>query len=219
MSEFCEVLKAIRAESGLSQKDFASKIGMKPAAYNMIESGKNQPSYSLIRAVVSAFNLNPNRLFNISSDNDKATYTNFKETSEAEFLNGVHDRIRKINYLYQKLIDVRILLFQELRIKGQFSTEAETDLLDKLVRPATKYDGGETTLTYPYESLDTKSKIEYLGKLDGCINLFTSTFFECFEQLYKGIRIPISKDLRASFFLDREKLTDNWKYSYYIKSM
>jgi transcriptional regulator with XRE-family HTH domain len=219
MNEFYEILKTIRNETGLSQKDFANKIGMKPAAYNMIESGKNQPSYSLLTTIISVFKIDGNRLFvkNLSTGGDSIFQSKVKTLSETEFLNQVHDYIRKINYLYQKLIDIRILLFQELKLNGLFATEAEADLLNKLTRPESKEVDGETLFMYPYENLNKEKKADYLQELDACTILFTNTFFECFEQLYRAIKIPEGKDLRTKFLSDRGKITDNWKYTHYIK--
>jgi hypothetical protein len=50
------------------------------------------------------------------------------------------------------------------------------------------------------------------------LDLITNTFFECFEQLYNGLRIPVNKELQEKFLADRSKMTDQFKYSHYIKS-
>jgi transcriptional regulator with XRE-family HTH domain len=225
VNEFYKVLRGIRNEFGLSQKDFAAQIGMKPVAYNMVESGKNQPSYALLSTIVKVFKVDANRLFkevnelelNFQSDTGKY-HIKLKIVSEPDYLNQVHEYIRKINYLYQRLIDIRVLLFQELKLKGEFSTQSEADLVANLTKPVSKEVDGENILKYPYENLANDGKTEYLQKLEGCINLFTNTFFECFEQLYNGVRIPVAKELQEKFLLDRNKITDHFKYSHYIKS-
>lgn len=233
-------LKKLRIYFGLTQEEFAKTISVKRNNISMIESERNRPTFDLIADVCGVFNLpadyflsedNPESFSEYFDDikirrkdilNNNNPGLNFrvqvKIGSEAEFINEAHEYIRKINYLYQRLIDIRTLLFQELKLKGTFSTKAETDLLNELAKPQVKDLDNETSLHYPYENLSNKEKDEYMQKLDACLNLFTNTFFECFEQLYNGIRIPVDKQLRASFFADREKLTDNFKYIHYIKS-
>jgi len=217
MSEFKDIIKAIRNETGLSQKDFSTRVGMKPAAYNMIESGKNQPSYLLLHTIVSIFNLDANKLFSKSLD-DKIVFLKYdtsNELSEADFLNEAQVRSKRVNFLYQSLIDIRLLLFQELNIKGDFATKAEADLLNTLARPSILDD----EFKYPYNDLDKKGKIEYLRKIDSCITLFTNTFFECFHQLYDGTRIPHVKELRDEVLKRRAEITDNWRYTHVYKNV
>jgi len=209
MNEFSRILRGIRIDTGLSQKDFANKLGMKPVAYNMVESGKNQPSYTLLTNLVEVFSVDANRLFNIND----STLNEKVPKNEADFLNLAQERAKKINYLYQSLISIRLLLFQELKIKSELATKAEADLLNTLARPNT--DSNE--FRYPYNDLDEKGKEAYLKDTESCITLFTNTFFDCFDQLYKGIIIPYDKELRGDFLSKRQKVTDNWKYSHVFK--
>ena len=216
MNEVSNILRGIRNEIGLSQKDFASRIGMKPVADNMVESGKNQLAYILLTNIITAFKVDPNRLFRVTNDDGSLNIKLPK--SEAEFLNEVHALSNKIYNLYQDLISIRILLFQELKIKGDLSTQTEVELLNKLTRPDIKESDQEKTLHWPYENLNDLEKVEYLQKLNACVELFTNTFFGCFNQLYKGIVIPATKEMHPEFFKEREKNTDNWKYTHYMKS-
>jgi len=221
MGEFSEILKRIRNEIGLSQKDFAARIEMKPAAYNMIESGKNQPSYSALQKIVSVFKLDANRLFDVEQKQDlilEKFSKKVNQLSETEFLNHSHELIKRINYLYQRLVDIRVLLFQEMRFKGDLTLRSEMELLNELARPSVNETNGEVQLKYPYENLNKEEKAKYLQKLDACLTLFTNTFFECFEQLFAGIRIPASKELRKDFLENREKLTDKFRYTHYLES-
>lgn len=217
MNEFYEALKSIRNELGLSQKDFAAKIGMKPSAYNMIESGKNQPSFALLNTVVKLFKVDANRLFEkpVNADgggNSENTeyYTIVKTIGEAEFLNIAQERAQRIRNLYQRLVDIRILLFQELKIKVNLSSQAETDLLHSLATLNQVDD--ERLCKYPYENLDNEEKVSYLGKTDECITLFTNTFFEHFREFYVGIHILPDPSMKKKMLADRARITDQWKY-------
>jgi len=224
MNEFYKVLRGIRNDTGLSQKDFAAKIGMKPVAYNMVESGKNQPSYILLNTIISVFKIDANRFFDKSIINDtsrnsenKKVYTVVKIIGEAEFLNMAQERAKRINDLYQRLIDIKALLFQELNIKVGFPTQVEADLLWALARPLTNTINDESTVSYAYENLDSDGKALYLKNTDECITLFTNTFFEHFRQFYNGMVIPYDASMRKRFLIERAKITDQWKYTHYTK--
>jgi transcriptional regulator with XRE-family HTH domain len=225
MKETNEILRAIRNVKGLTQKQFADKLELKQSAYAMIESGKNKPSIDLLKSVAKNFKINPLLFFSEDTINDdnlisKNDFLNSKielldhQSIEADFLNIAHEKIKRINYLYQRLVNIRVLLFQELKIKGELSTQSETNLLNNLARPSSREINNETILRYPYEGLDSLSQAEYLQKLDACINLFTNTFFECFEQLYTGIRIPVNNKLSEEFLNERAKITGQWTYSH-----
>jgi hypothetical protein len=103
---------------------------------------------------------------------------------------------------------VVVLLFQELKLKGEFATQSEADLLNELARPSIKEFRDESLLKYPYENLPKDEKAKYLQKLDTCLTLFTNTFFECFKQLYNGLHTPFTKELQVAFFENRQRITD-----------
>jgi len=216
MNEFYRILRAIRIETGLNQKEFAAKIEMKPVAYNMIESGKNQPSFALLNNLVKVFNVDPSRLFgNGSKDTFKKVVQPENETS---FINLVHDYNQKISLLYDRLINIRILLFQELNLGGELTTTLEVELLNSLTKPSIIAGVNNNEVKWPYENLSQDEKVEHLKKLTDCISFFSNTFFQCFDQLYNGIRIPATKEMIGKFLEERAKLTDHWKYTHYINS-
>lgn len=64
MNDIATAFKAIRKKEGLTQKDFAERIGLKQNNYSMIESGKNNPTFETIRNVISTFNVDANLFFN-----------------------------------------------------------------------------------------------------------------------------------------------------------
>ena len=51
---FCDRLKAIRAEKGLSQSELAKEAGMTTAGIAQLEQGRNQPSWESACAVADA---------------------------------------------------------------------------------------------------------------------------------------------------------------------
>ncbi len=59
MDKISNTIKAIRADSRLSQMQFAKKIGMKQSAYSMLESGTNKPTLDVIRKIITEFKVSP----------------------------------------------------------------------------------------------------------------------------------------------------------------
>lgn len=51
-------IKQIRKESGLTQSEFGSRIGISLSGVSSLEIGKNTPSEQTIRAICSEFNVN-----------------------------------------------------------------------------------------------------------------------------------------------------------------
>lgn len=236
MNEFTEALKQLRKEMGLSQKGFATIIGMKPSAYNMIESGKNQPSYSLLSTITSVFNLDANRFFNKSTSGELFINNVFSDDTvnsndddivnskkhhfgnsfnEIEIIKELQQNARKIDRLYQHLVDIRLLLFQELRLRsGKLATDNEVAMLWELARPSNYIIDGQDYFGYKFESIDFEQKKVFLRKQVSCIELFTDTFFDLFSQLFKGLKIPLETELQKDFFKRRAEQTGNWTYKH-----
>ena len=58
-----ERIREIRTVLGLTQTEFANKVGITPSGLSQIESGKRKPSYDTIQKIIETFNLNPRALF------------------------------------------------------------------------------------------------------------------------------------------------------------
>jgi transcriptional regulator with XRE-family HTH domain len=237
----------------LTPNSFAIKLGVKPTIVYNILKDRNKPGFDLLNKICEAFVINANWLLNGSGNmyeklssfdelnyiksgnlnsndfinNSSDTLMNIKIYSEAEFLNIAQERSKKISYLYQRLIDIRILLFQELNIRVMQATQsedennflvtqAEADLLQNLTKPTFKIINDQNILILPFENLNREGKVDYLQKTEECITLFTNTFFDYFIQLYKGIKIPLSPELRKNHLEKRANITDNWHYTHYI---
>ena len=56
-------LKQVREAKGLSQKELAGLINMAQAQYSRIESGKTDPSFSVVVRITKALGLNLSELF------------------------------------------------------------------------------------------------------------------------------------------------------------
>lgn len=56
-------LKRVREAKGLSQKELANLIGMAQAQYSRIESGKTDPSFSVVMKIAKALGLTLSEIF------------------------------------------------------------------------------------------------------------------------------------------------------------
>lgn len=52
------MLKAIRIEKGLSQKQLADMVGISQPSYSNIENGKRNPTVKTLKKIVKALNCN-----------------------------------------------------------------------------------------------------------------------------------------------------------------
>lgn len=74
MFDFRALLKAIRRETGLTQEQFASRLGVSTALIAMIESGQKPPSKKFIATLSSKMEVSPNSIipfiYNIEDYNE-----------------------------------------------------------------------------------------------------------------------------------------------------
>jgi transcriptional regulator with XRE-family HTH domain len=76
VDKISNIIRSIRADSRLSQMQFAEKIGMKQSAYSMLESGTNKPTLEVVRKIITQFNVSPSVFFSDEVEiinNDKNT--------------------------------------------------------------------------------------------------------------------------------------------------
>lgn len=201
----------------ISANAFALKLGVKSTVIYNIQKDRNKPSFDLIMKIIDTFGVNASWLLegdglplkdsrfdgnkyiknvNVNFNSDVKVNVN-EAANEVRLLNVIQENIRKVNYLYQRLADVRLLLKEQLKYTGEISTKLESDLLHSLARltAITANADDEVSFGYGYEALDYKGRLEYNTKLEDCIELFTTTFFNNFRDLYNGLRKPYFKEL------------------------
>ncbi|WP_316777736.1 hypothetical protein [Pedobacter antarcticus] len=114
-----------------------------------------------------------------------------KADEELIIVSQIRSGIKKVNFLYQTLIDIRILQNELLGTKKELSTEKESGLLWDLAKADIRLDDDEQpVVAYRFEVVDLNGKQNVLNELLSCIDLFTNTFFIEFKSLYKQLRKP-----------------------------
>ena len=62
MAQFSDILKSLRKQSNLTQKELAQKIGISLSAVSMYECGNREPDFETLEAIADYFNVNMNYL-------------------------------------------------------------------------------------------------------------------------------------------------------------
>lgn len=95
-----ELIRSIRAKSGLSQKDFSLKIGTSQAAVNYWESGKRRPRIDQLEKIAEAFNVDLWMLPSTAALNkDEQELTDIYRSLNSEGQNKVVDYTRILSRL------------------------------------------------------------------------------------------------------------------------
>ncbi|MFT3704659.1 MAG: helix-turn-helix transcriptional regulator [Agriterribacter sp.] len=93
-----EIIKAIRTETGLSQRDMAARLGVSQSALSSIEVGRNPIYHELFKKIVLELNVNP---WFFVKDNQTVFLTGTGES------NALKKKLDKYEKLIDKLIDVK----------------------------------------------------------------------------------------------------------------
>ena len=62
--EFCQNLKAARAQSGMTQKQIATLLGVVESCYANWDQGRTEPSVTMLRALCNTLNVTADELLN-----------------------------------------------------------------------------------------------------------------------------------------------------------
>ena len=62
--KFCQNLKAARAQSGMTQKQIATLLGVVESCYANWEQGRTEPSVTMLRALCNTLNVTADELLN-----------------------------------------------------------------------------------------------------------------------------------------------------------
>ncbi|MDY4128672.1 helix-turn-helix transcriptional regulator [Peptostreptococcus porci] len=64
-----EILKKVREEKNITQKEISSKVGISQQAYSLIEKGINQPSLNVAFKIADFLDSDVRQLFYTQTDN------------------------------------------------------------------------------------------------------------------------------------------------------
>lgn len=64
--EFCQILKQLRAERGMSQQEVADRLGLNKQAVSQYERGVRKPNFEIAEKLADIFNVDLNYLLGYS---------------------------------------------------------------------------------------------------------------------------------------------------------
>lgn len=198
-------IKQLRHKNELTQAEMAIKIGVSQPYYSALESGKKPVSKAILRKIITAFDLPDVYFINSRGDNSSDEVdTNLIKTKN-KYLNRIVNNVEfekdedwhnanksastslaKVNYFYQRIVDVKILLSNvaNIRIKGGTYAAYEADIMHKVFN-----DNNSGILRLNYSDKD--ELLEFNEELTILIKKFEERFFELFRILYKYLRTDI----------------------------
>ena len=173
-----ERFKAIIRHINKPINSIAKEIGVSQPSLKSCVDGNNNPSFDTIQKLILKYpEINSNWLLSGKGEmllNDETKMT------EKKVVTDILNNSKKINFLYQKIIDVSILLKEhsgEVFTSDNY-TEIAADILNEHSRDWTE------KLT----SYNMNEKISYNKYMKQDIDLLYEMFFEKFKFLYKTMR-------------------------------
>jgi DNA-binding XRE family transcriptional regulator len=199
-----ERLKEVREGLKLSQKAISEALGLKQSYYSEVENGKRKVTARIINSLIVKYGISVDWLMtgkgvlNITKSYIEMTgfddvkhggnNSDVNQLDEIGLIEEIEHNKQKIRTLYNRIIDVRILIEQNLGIKNDYATNQEAEILNRLTSPVPFIGSDNKEYSGVYENLDISEKIQYNEQLKKAVNLFTTIFFENFKVLYKGLR-------------------------------
>ena len=101
-----EIIKKIREEKGLIQKEVASKLGVGYTNYNKMERGYREPSVKEIQLLAKLFNITVDQLLNYEGDIPKEV--SIKEKKDFEKLELINQLEEEDKSTIFKIIDTML---------------------------------------------------------------------------------------------------------------
>lgn len=192
-------IKALRRKLDYTQAEFADILEVSQPYYSAIESGKKPISKKMLNNIKEKWQVDKEYFLNtLAEKHDNIIGGLIRgniggidyNSKERILMKEMDSNIKMIHFLYQRIVDVRIILEEDLKISeyetyGDGVAEIMNDLLG-LDIITTK--SGDRIIGRKYEADDYDGKVLMNQKLKDCIEYFTNTFFSEFRKLYLDIR-------------------------------
>ena len=138
MSKFSNRLKALRAESGLSQAEFAKSVGCTKSSINMYERGEREPGLEKLEAFADFFNVDMDFLLGKSEYKNRTAWLRSTQSqqhtppspTEPHDVNHIDDSVVEfVELLLQLSPEQRTILYDFIcAIKGMTDNQTLDDL-------------------------------------------------------------------------------------------
>jgi hypothetical protein len=155
----------------------AKEIGISQPTLKACVDGNNKPSFDTIQKLILTYPF-INSVWLITGKGEMLL-TNEIKTTEIEIVNEIINNTRQINYLYQRIVDIDILIKEYLKtIESHDFVEPAAEVLNNLTRQ------------YPqaWKDFNISEKRLHNEKLKEAVRLLQEMFFDRFKVLYKTMR-------------------------------
>lgn len=196
-------IKQLRRKLNYTQAEFAEQLNVSQPYYSAIESGKKQISKKMLDFIQQKMGVSIEYFKAIGVDEIQEILGGLKggtiggfgdnldyNSPERQLMSAIDENVKMITFLYQKIVDVRILLDEQ---KGEdfklgyggLEADMMNDLIGVEVRTTHT---GDSIIGYKHDADDYKGKLEVNNKLNACKDHFLKVFFEEFKKLYRFLR-------------------------------
>lgn len=83
MPKFCDRLRTLRTNKGLSQQDFAKQLGISKSSVNMYERGEREPSFEMLEVIADYFNVDMDYLLGKSEFTNKFQWLQIMNSNQS----------------------------------------------------------------------------------------------------------------------------------------
>lgn len=177
MSDIISRIKQVIEYKGISERKFSSEIGVSNGFLNKV----SDVGCSKLNKIVETYpEINPTWLLTGNGEMIESI-RNTQENPDIELSSDIISNIRQIRYLYQRIVDVNILIEEYLKIKEQTDyTGDAAEIMNNLIL-------AEHGLIQ-WKEFDLNEKKLYNQKLKEAVRLLQDMFFERFKLLYNKMR-------------------------------
>lgn len=195
-----DTIKEIRKSKKLTQTEFGKQIGVSRSYVAQLEAGKTEPSKQLLQKISDVFKISSEyfETKNVHLNEHKNIHLKsvlFKtgDVVTPDFVvQELRDKRMKINKLYQKLIDIKLMAN---KLKSKPIEDGLTEFIDQFADINNQYHSdymftvNNMKLYKEIEPvnlhlLSENSLNEYLQKLYTNLDLFETVFFDSFKRFY-----------------------------------
>ncbi|AEE95322.1 helix-turn-helix domain-containing protein [Mahella australiensis] len=105
---FNEIIKQLRLEKGLSQKEIANAIGVDRTTYNKYETGKSQPDFDTVQKLADFFGVSVDYLLGRSDTrNSDVIEEAIKDDPELERIWNMLNNREEVRVMFKKIADLK----------------------------------------------------------------------------------------------------------------
>ena len=194
-----EKIKQVREYFKMSQKEFSNKLGISAPYLSEIENNKKDITSRIIQSLNQEFNVSSDWLLFQNTYYDSQLANKIDAILEKDKTSNIerfeiNEKIRKVRYLYQRLIDIKLMnnKLENKEVEDNLSefTEKFSNTMNNFVSDLVFTRTGFVLYeikdkNYMPKNINELSNMEeYNDELNNALKTFEEVFFENFNKFY-----------------------------------